>query len=175
MDSNAITKLIHELIPNYLSTLKLDRDFRVMRRGGKSRFIDAALLSNSSLIVDKVKTVNPSRIQPAYAIHLGWIRRVFARDSTKIQEESDAVRRRHYAQSMLATRLLSLFKGRTEGRRPRWRIPFLIPFVFHPLAREPRRRDEGSTVTVASLRTRLDGTDATHTRAVSSLSTLYLG
>jgi len=37
-----------------------------------------------------------------------------------------------------------------------------------------KTRDEGSTVTVAS-EERLDGTDETHTRAVSSLSTLYLG
>lgn len=51
---------------------------------------------------------------------------------------------------------------------------YFLSFVFHPFVWDSKARDEGSTVTVVS-EERLDGTDATHTRAVSSLSTLYLG
>lgn len=52
--------------------------------------------------------------------------------------------------------------------------PISYHFVFRPFVWDSKARDEGSTVTVVS-EERLDGTDVTHTRAVSSLSTLYLG
>lgn len=56
----------------------------------------------------------------------------------------------------------------------RRRRTYFLSFVFYPFAWNSEASDEGSTVTVAS-EERLGGTDETHTRAVSSLSTLYLG
>lgn len=65
-------------------------------------------------------------------------------------------------------------KQKIHDGRFRRQQTYFLSFAFHPFVWDSKARDEGSTVTVAS-EERLDGTDETHTRAVSSLSTLYLG